>query len=72
MSDSNFEKSKSPEKLDYTHKSNYTDEELIEEASKTISGLQKDFDPRDQLVLEEETKRLNEIADKLKPIQKDD
>ena len=40
-------------------------EELLDEASRTVSGLLKEADVRDQLVLDEEQQRLQRIADSL-------
>jgi len=41
--------------------------ELLDEASRTVSGLPKDLDPRYEQALAEEQKRLRQIADNLRP-----
>lgn len=41
--------------------------QLLDEASRTPSGLPRDLDPRHQRALEEEQERLRQIADKLIP-----
>ena len=41
--------------------------ELINEASRTMSGLPRDFDPRYEQALAEEQERLRQIADNLRP-----
>jgi hypothetical protein len=42
-------------------------EQLIDESTRTISGLQKEEDPRAALVLAEEQARLQKIAEGLIP-----
>ncbi len=38
---------------------------LLDEASKTISGLDRGVDPRDSLMLAEENARLDKIAEEI-------
>ena len=40
---------------------------LLDEASRTVSGLKRDFDPREVELLESEEARLRRIADELLP-----
>lgn len=42
-------------------------EQLLDEASRTVSGLPKDLDPRYIQTLSEEQERLRKIADSLIP-----
>ena len=42
-------------------------EQLIDESTRTVSGLQKEDDPRNALALAEEQARLQKIADSLIP-----
>jgi hypothetical protein len=40
---------------------------LLDEASRTVSGLKRDVDPREVSTLESEDARLRKIADELLP-----